>query len=104
MKTKSLRILAALAATGLLFAAAPAHASDTESDSRAPIIVKPDPSDRIIPAPRPPRIPPCTVKPAPPGWQVPMYCEILPAPRPPRDIIIPGPGPVLPGPVIPIDR
>lgn len=103
MKPTPIRLLAALAATGLVFAAAPAHASDVEPESHSPIIVKPDPRDRIIPPPRPPRIPPCPVKPAPPGWQVPLYCEILPAPRPPRDII-PIPGPVLPGPVLPVDK
>lgn len=102
MKLSRLRVLSAIAAVGLLFSAAPAHATDAKPDPSAPLIVKPDPSDRI-PHPRPPRIPPCPSKPAPPGWAVPLYCEIgpiIPIPGPPREII---PGPVVPGPIVPAD-
>lgn len=100
MKRLTVRTMAALAAAGLLFTAAPAQAT-TAADPAARI-VKPDPSDRIIPAPRPPRIP-CRII-TPPGWDVPLYCDrhpIQPPPRIPVDPIIPGP--VIPGPVIPIE-
>lgn len=104
MKLSRLRVFSAIAAVGLLFSAAPAHATNATPDPTAPIVVKPDPGDRIIPPPRPPRFP-CPVKPAPPGWQVPLYCEIIPIPRPPIDRIDPiVPGPIIPGPIIPIDK
>lgn len=106
MKSSRIRLLAALAATGLVFVTAPAHASDAEpTPSVTAPIMKPDPSERIIPHPRPPRIPPCP-RPAPPGWAMPLYCEIgpvLPDPKPPWDIIdpiIPDPHP---GPGLPVE-
>lgn len=95
MKSLGLRVLTVLATAGLLFTAAPAHASQTAPDPSAPITVKPGPID-WIPHPRPPRISPCPVFPGPPDWMVPLYCEIIPTPRPPRDGIDPIPGPKLP--------
>ncbi len=98
MKASPLRLISVIAAVGLALSAAPAHAAETKPDPTAPIIVKPDPSDRIIPHPRPPRIP-CQKPIPPPGWEVPMYCQIgpiIPSPRPPWEIVDPIPGPVLP--------
>lgn len=97
MKRHAVRMLSALAAAALLFSAAPAHANETIPPPTGNIIVKPDPSDRILP-PRPPRIP-CPIKPAPPGWSVPLYCDILPIPKPPWD----GIGPIIPGPKLPVE-
>ena len=104
MKLSRLRLLSALAAVGLVFSAAPAHATDATPDPSAPIVVKPDPSDRI-PRPQPPRIP-CPIHKPPHDRVVPPYCRgpIIPSPPPPWEIIDPIPGPVLPGPVVPVDR
>lgn len=102
MKRHTVRTLAALATAGLLLSAAPAHADDLASPSHREIIVKPDPWERF-PTPRPPRLP-CPVKPVPPDWQVPLYCERFPIQLPvpePVDPIIPGP--IIPGPVVPIE-
>ena len=106
MKLSRLRVLSAIAAVGLLFSTAPAHATDATPDPSAPIVIKPDPGDRIIPPPRPPRFP-CPVKPPPSDRLFPPFCKgpIIPPPRPPREIIDPiVPGPIIPGPIIPIDK
>lgn len=102
MKRLTIRTLAALAATGLLFTAAPAYGADSLAHSSDTNIIKPDPSERIIPVPRPPRVP-CRIEIPPPGWDVPLYCDrhpIQPPPYRPGPII---PGPIIPGPVIPIE-
>lgn len=104
MKLSRLRLLSAIAAVGLLFSAAPAHATDAQPDPTAPIVVKPDPSDRII-QPRPPRLL-CPIKPVPRDRVVPPFCRgpIVPSPRPPWEIIDPIPGPGLPAPIAPVDK
>lgn len=102
MKRLTVRTLAAVATFGLLFTAAPAHATDTAPPSSDSISVKPDPSERIIPVPRPPHVP-CRIVTPPPGWEVPLWCERYPI-QPPY---VPGPiipGPIIPGPVIPVER
>lgn len=100
MKPQRFRIFSALAVVGLLFSAAPAHADDVSpAPSTFPIIIKPDPAERF-PTPRPPSLPICPVKPAPPGWMVPLYCDISPI-KPPVDRVDPMvPGPIMPSPII----
>lgn len=107
MKPRRTWLIAAIATAGFALTMTPAHATDVSAAPSNPIIVKPDPWEKIKP-PRLPRPDPCPVRPTPPGMMVPLYCQIVPSPvvpiRPPREIIDPiMPGPILPEPIVSSD-
>ena len=74
MSTFRIRFLSGVAVVGLLLSAAPAHAVEATSN---PSVVTADLSDRIprLPLPRNP----CWNPAPPPGWVVPLYCQIGPS-------------------------